>query len=203
MATLALQNRILSFWFHNTLGTVPAGSQLAFRKEWFMRSDEMDQTIIANFKAPLDEAIQEDKHIAELKQTPQGLLAAIILLDQFPRNVYRGTPQAFSGDAKALSLTRYAMAEKLDVKLHAIERLFVYLPLEHSEKREDQDKAVEQFEQLKKDTPEDPIMDLTLKYAVDHRDVIAKFGRFPHRNAILGRTSTDEELRYLADGGGF
>ena len=124
-----------------------------------------------------------------LSETPEGSLALVIILDQFPRNMYRGTPQAFASDAKALKVAKEAVEKKFDRDLLPMQRMFLYLPFEHSENIDDQEQSVKFFENLGDE--------LALKYAIEHRDAITQFGRFPHRNAILGRESTPEELRFL------
>ena len=128
-------------------------------------------------------------------------LAEILLLDQFTRNIFRGTPRAFAGDARALVLARRMVAGGADAALDAVERAFVYLPFEHAEDPASQDESVRLFTAL---AAADARQDSSLDYAHRHRDVIRRFGRFPHRNAILGRASTAEEGAYLAQpGSGF
>jgi uncharacterized protein (DUF924 family) len=127
---------------------------------------------------------------------PRGGLALLILLDQLSRNLHRGAAEAFAGDAKARAIARDMIARGFDQALTPVERMFVYLPFEHSEDLADQDLSVRLFEALEADLSEK-----TLDYAVRHRDVIQRFGRFPQRNAALGRTSTSDELAYLAEPG--
>ena len=122
-------------------------------------------------------------------ETPRGTLALIILLDQFSRNLHRNSPEAFAADGKAREIARTAIERGIDRMLGEVERMFVYLPFEHSEDLADQDQSVRLFTSLGEDMT---------RYAEDHRDVIRRFGRFPHRNAALGRTSTPDELAYLA-----
>ena len=130
-----------------------------------------------------------------LAATPRGTLALIILLDQFSRNLHRGSPEAFAADAKARQIARAAVAQGLDLQFGPVERLFLYLPFGHSEDLADQDESVRLFETLDEEQSD---------WARRHRDVIVRFGRFPHRNAVLGRTSTPEEEAYLAEpGAGF
>ncbi|WP_338089144.1 DUF924 family protein [Nannocystis pusilla] len=125
---------------------------------------------------------------------PRGALALVILLDQFPRNMFRGTPEAFASDAKAREVANAALDAGHEHALTQEERLFLYLPLEHSEELADQERCVELMRALD-ETP------MWLDYAVRHRDVIARFGRFPHRNAVLGRESTAEECEFLMQPG--
>ncbi|MFZ2237491.1 MAG: DUF924 family protein, partial [Dokdonella sp.] len=133
-------------------------------------------------------------------------LALLILLDQFPRNLFRDSPRAFSGDAKALSLALSGIERGDDQRVHPLARLFCYLPLEHSEDLPMQERSVALFRKLNEDATAEATaqFDGWLDYAIRHRDVIAKFGRFPHRNAVLGRESTAAERDYLAEpGSGF
>ena len=131
----------------------------------------------------------------------QGALALLILLDQFPRNLFRGEAKAFAGDPQARQLAETALDQGWDKGLSAVEKLFVYLPFEHSEALADQERSVALFSAL---AAEHPGCDGFLDYARRHHEVIARFGRFPHRNAALGRPSTPEETGYLAQpGSGF
>jgi uncharacterized protein (DUF924 family) len=135
--------------------------------------------------------------------TPRRRLALILLFDQVPRNIYRGTAQAFAFDSRALALSFEGLQLAADQALHPLERIFFYLPLEHAESMEAQDAAVRAFERLVADAPPDmrDFLAYTAKYAYRHRDVIAKFGRFPHRNEALRREATAAEIEYLANGG--
>ena len=127
----------------------------------------------------------------------------IILFDQVPRNCYRGTAAAFAFDREALTLAYEGLQVAADAALEPVERVFFYLPLEHAESVEAQDACVAAFERLVAEAPEElrGLAAATLKYARGHRDIIAKFGRFPHRNVALGRESTPAELEWLASGG--
>ena len=138
--------------------------------------------------------------------SPRGRLALILLLDQLPRVIHRGTPAAFAQDHRARRAAAKGIESGADRLLRPIERVFFYLPFEHSEDPDDQRRSVELFEGLVDEVPVDwePTFDEYLDYAVRHREVVDRFGRFPHRNAILGRESTPEELEYLAQpGSGF
>jgi len=131
-----------------------------------------------------------------------GVLAEIILLDQFSRNIFRGAAMAFEQDRQARKLCRQAMQKGQDMMLPPVQRAFLYMPLQHSERLEDQDDSVECYEQLARSTQGlvADFMGSFLQSARDHRDIIARYGRFPHRNRALSRTSTPDELDYL-DGG--
>ncbi|MEQ8355103.1 MAG: DUF924 family protein [Kiloniellaceae bacterium] len=135
---------------------------------------------------------QQAGRYAAWRREPRGCLATCLLLDQLPRNIYRATPRAFAHDAAARALTRHALKEGFDRALRDVERVFLYLPLEHSEDLKDQRDCVRLIAGLK-DGGE------FLSYAERHLEVIRRFGRFPHRNAILGRDSTEAELAFLKE----
>ena len=179
---------VLDFWF--------AGDGTRERSVWFEANAAFD-TECARFADALHTAL--DGGFDHWADTPRGMLALIVLLDQFPRNLHRGSPNAFAADAKARVLARDAVARGLDRMLHPVERSFLYLPFEHSEDLTDQDESVRLFETMRL-----ALGDSTAEYAYRHRDLIRRFGRFPHRNAVLGRDSTPEELRCLGEtGAGF
>lgn len=171
---------VLKFWFEE-LG----------REAWFQKSDATDELIRSRF-LELHERIAGESAEAALT-SPRRALATIILLDQFPRNMFRGTARAFATDNKALEVARGAVERGLDKVLDKDGRAFMYLPFEHSEDLGDQERAVELFTPLGDDE--------YTRYAIAHRDIIARFGRFPHRNAILGRPSTPEEEEFLKQPG--
>lgn len=181
-------------------------SALARQQLWFVKSDATDAEIRTRFGPLVEEALagQLDGWAA----TPRGRLALLVLLDQFTRNLFRGTPRSFAGDARALPLALEGMALGHDrhADLPAVARIFCYLPLEHAEDPALQARSVAAFEALADGAEADTRAFLagTLDYARRHRDVIARYGRFPHRNPILGRESTAEEREYLAQpGSGF
>ena len=127
----------------------------------------------------------------------------MILLDQFTRNIYRGDARAFAGDPQARELVKQGLATGLDKALTPIQRSFFYMPLEHSESLQDQDQCVALFEQLLEEVPQQgkAVIQSSLDFAIKHRDIIRQFGRFPHRNQAIGRSSTPEEQAYLNSGG--
>jgi uncharacterized protein (DUF924 family) len=135
--------------------------------------------------------------LPEWESKPADCLALVLLLDQFPRNMFRGTAQAFATDPIALRVARSAVADGLDQKMRPLERMFAYLPFEHAESLEMQEKGCELMEAL----AQFPETEDVYRYAVLHRDIIARFGRFPHRNAALGRDSTREEEAFLKEPG--
>jgi uncharacterized protein (DUF924 family) len=185
---------ILEFWF--------ADGPDQFRQAWFTKDAAFDAEIGRRFGTLLTPA--REGALDAWAETPEGALALLILLDQFPRNLFRGTPDAFASDAHAQALARRVVLERrLDLKLAPMQRVFLYLPFEHAESLEAQNISVALFEGLR-DWPAHAAPGGVIPYAWAHRAVIARFGRFPHRNAVLGRESTAAELAYLAQpGAGF
>ncbi|MFM9862389.1 MAG: DUF924 family protein [Micropepsaceae bacterium] len=181
---------VLDFWF---LAEDHAGHN-ARRDVWFKKDDAFDAAIRSRFGALIERAL--NGALTPWTATADGTLATIIVLDQFTRNVFRNTPRAFAGDAQALSLARRLVAEGAGRKLPGVRRLFVYLPFEHAEDLTTQEESLHLFRRLAKDEP--PLADL-LTWAERHQAVVARFGRFPHRNAILARATTPEEEAFLRD----
>jgi uncharacterized protein (DUF924 family) len=184
---------VLDFWF-GAPGSEAAGKP---RREWFVKSEAFDATVRERFGATI--AIAAAGGLREWDETgPQGVLARILVLDQFARNAFRGKPQSFAGDALALAAARGLVDSGADQGLAPLQRAFVYMVFEHAEDAGMQARAVELFTVL---AAEHPGFDDMLDYAQRHRAVIARFGRFPHRNAILGRASTPEESAFLQQPG--
>ncbi|HEY4253364.1 MAG TPA: DUF924 family protein [Roseomonas sp.] len=182
---------ILDFWF--------AGDRETQQERWFRRDDAFDDAIRTRFGNWLAPA--RDGALDAWAADAPGALALVILLDQFPRNLHRGSTLAFASDAKARAVARQAVLERqFDLALMPMERCFLYLPFEHSEERADQDISVALFEGLR-DVPSHRKPGGTIEYAWRHRDVIARFGRFPHRNKVLKRQDSSVEARYLASPG--
>jgi len=175
-------DKVLDFWFNE-----------ADSKDWFERSDAFDAVIRDRFAAAVEMARGGD--YSEWDTTPKGCLALIILIDQFSRNLYRDSPEAWSADARALACTRRALDAGHDVALTTDERKFLYMPLMHSEALADQEDCVRLFGELAAGNKDD----VSLDFAIRHRDIVARFGRFPHRNDVLGRASTDEEVAFLQE----
>ncbi|WP_025899678.1 DUF924 family protein [Sneathiella glossodoripedis] len=174
---------ILDFWFfpksHPDYGTN--------RDEWFQKNDDFDAEIKSRFleiyeKARAGELLSWTEH-------KEGSLALIILLDQFPRNMFRASKKAFETDGKAREITRHMLDRGFFDQLKDFEKTFAALPLEHSENLQDQQQSLMLFKQFG--------TELQIEYAQKHLDIIEKFGRFPHRNAALGRESTPEEIEFL------
>lgn len=173
---------VLDFWFAPGM-----------EDRWFKRSDDFDREIVSRFGA-----LYERSRLGELNdwaETREGALALTIVLDQFPRNMFRGSPRAFESDHQARTLCRKVLAKGFDKASSLEERRFLYLPLEHSESLRDQKDSVEAFRQLADEE--------ALDYAVQHHDIIAQFGCFPHRNAVIGRETTPDEAEFLKTHKGF
>jgi len=184
---------VLDFWFG------PPGSEAASgpRREWFVKSDAFDDRIRQHFGTAIDQALAGGLREWDL-EGPQGALARLLVLDQFTRNAYRNTPQSFAGDTLALAAARQLVDSGAHKELPPLQRAFVYMPFEHAEDAYMQERAVELFTNL---AAEHPGFDEMLDYAHRHRGVIARFGRFPHRNEILGRASTPDEIEFLGQPG--
>jgi uncharacterized protein (DUF924 family) len=178
---------ILDFWF----GSPDDPSYGKPRQIWFSKKPDFDEELQSRFIKDYQKAAAG--YLDEWIDLPETCLALILLLDQFPRNMFRGTPQAFATDWEALSAAHHAVAQGYDRKLMAVQRWFIYCPFEHSENLEHQVRSVKLFQQLS----DDPESAGAIAYAIRHLEVIERFGRFPHRNEILGRVSTLEEKDFL------
>lgn len=175
---------VLDFWF----GASPHAS----RPEWFRKDPAFDAAIRERFGGTIAQALAGG--FGEWCHAPLGALARVIVLDQFTRNVFRDTAEAFSGDERALATARAAIDAGFDSSMDAFERVFLYLPFEHSEDIQLQDRSVALFMALGKAHVG---METNVDFAHKHRAVIARFGRFPHRNKALGRASTAAEVAFL------
>lgn len=182
-----LARDILEFWF----GPQPH----ATRAQWFRKNPDFDATIRTRFGDAIEAALAGS--YLQWLDDPRGALARILLLDQFTRNAFRDTPRAFAGDTQALADAASAIDVGFDRRLDRYERSFMYLPFEHAEDAAAQARAVELCAGLAEDTGDPSV----LEWAEKHAAVVRRFGRFPHRNAILGRTSTDEEVAFLTQPG--
>jgi uncharacterized protein (DUF924 family) len=191
-AVAAEAQAVLDFWF-GAEGSATHGSA---RTEWFAKDDAFDRTIVDRFGGSIERALRGE--LDGWAPEPRSGLARILLLDQFTRNAFRATPRAFAGDPQALAAASASVGGRLDEQLPPFMRAFVYMPFEHAENLAMQDEAVRLFTRL---AAADPSFASMLDYAHKHRAVIERFGRFPHRNAILGRQSTTEELEFLQQPG--
>ena len=179
------------------VGDITPSGILAFwreagRERWYERSDAFDAEVRRRFLALWQKAVAGE--IASWEASDDGALALVIVLDQFPRNMFRGTPQAFASDALARDVARRAIDRGVDARVDPVLLEFLYLPFMHSEHLPDQLHCVALFQNTENAE--------NLKYAREHADIIQRFGRFPHRNRLLGRDTTAEEQAFL-DGGGF
>lgn len=192
---------VLQFWFGELDGS--GLSSPAQQKRWFNPPQGMDEAIGHQFGHFVEQALQGGLH--NWTDSPPGRVALVILLDQFTRNIYRGTPRAFAGDAQALSLARQTVREGLLAALPLIHRVFLCLPFEHAEDLAAQDEGLRCMDAILADCGQSALTRVEdfKRYMLAHREVIARFGRFPHRNAILGRRSTPEEQAWLKKHGGF
>jgi uncharacterized protein (DUF924 family) len=181
-AIMVLANDILSFWFHE-----------AGKGHWFKQSDAFDTQCRERFSAALESAARAE--FWPWRASPAGRCAEIILLDQLSRNIFRGTARAFAQDGMALVLAQEAVAGGDDLRMTPDERYFTYMPYMHSESLAVHDEALRLFETLGHEQ--------ALRYERAHREVIARFGRYPSRNAALGRVNTPEEETYLANNKGW
>ena len=178
------KEEIIHFWFEEL------EPQL-----WFQSTPQIDEDIRERFEVTYEMA--DDGLCNSWSIDAEGCLALVILLDQFPRHMYRGTPKAFGTDEQALLIAKQAIHKGFDQVLDIVKRGFMYVPFQHSEVLSDQKRSVELFEVIKDDNP------TGFMYAERHLVPIEKFGRFPHRNEILGRESTEEEIEFLKTHGGF
>ncbi len=175
-------DEVLDFWFKELTA-----------QDWFGGDKTLDETIKTRFK-PLYQDMRSNFRVDSVEDA-RTALAAIILFDQFPRNIYRGSPAAFGTDDMALGLSRRALDREFDRQLSETEKQFMYMPFMHSEVMADQERCVDLFRSLGNENG--------LKFAIEHRDMVAKYGRFPHRNKALGRESTAAEVELLESHPGY
>ena len=197
--TKATADAVLQFWFGNEQDDTKTAEQK--NKLWWSKDTAVDQEISDRFKKSILAAANGE--LDEWASQPRDLLALILLTDQFPRNMYRGLPTSFAFDALALQWSLIALDHGFERHLRPIERVFLYLPLEHSEVLEHQHRSVQLFEKLLADVAAEHKKTFSgfVQFAIRHRDIVARFGRFPHRNEIFGRESTEEELAFLQTAG--
>ncbi len=187
---------ILEYWFSNALSSPDAYMERF--KFWYSVSEETDNEIKEKFSDTLQVAGLGG--MDDWKAEPRSLLALTIVLDQFPRNIHRGTAMCFAYDDRALACCMQAIESGMDKDLHPGERQFLYLPLQHSEDPEVQELSVKTYEGLVEECSDSDFGEMLSSgagYAHKHRDIIAQFGRYPHRNDAVGRESTPEEIEYL------
>ena len=183
--------KVLDFWFGRE-GDPVYGQ---FRNEWFRKDPAFDARVTEQFADLYEEAAVGN--LDGWRDDAESCLALVLVLDQFPRNMFRGDERTHAEDDRALGASEYAVEHALDRELPAFQRMFLYMPFMHSESVEDQRRSVELFERL---AGEEGAPDV-VSYAVAHRDIVERFGRFPHRNEILGRETTPEEAVFLTKEG--
>ena len=191
---------LLAYWFD--VDVHDAAAMQAAMRRWFAGSAGEDRELERRFGALAREALAGA--LDSLAAAPRGRLGLILLLDQLPRNLHRGRPEAFAGDARALALSTDGLDRDLDTTLAPVERIFFCMPLQHAEDRAIQARSVAAFAALAAEPAPAPLaaaLGSCADYAVAHRDIVERFGRFPHRNRILGRESTRAEQEFLATGG--
>lgn len=191
--------RILDFWFDGNIDDPHALDRAVAR--WFQGDEALDRTIAGEFEPLIPRAAAGE--FETWGEEARGRLALILLLDQFPRNAYRDTPNAFAFDRIALAHCLEGISRGQDLGLHPVERVFFYLPLEHAESLPVQDESVRRFEALRDEAPEALAAHFENfhAFAERHREIILRFDRFPHRNAILGRPSTPAETAFIEEAG--
>ena len=192
-------NRVLDFWFgdDNQINRIVAQQS----KLWWGKNRELDNKIITDFGVLYESAISAE--LNEWQNSARGQLALIILLDQFSRVIHRDTALAFSQDKNALAIALDGIGKDIDKSLSLIERVFYYMPLEHSEDIDIQENSVRLFKQLLFEAPDQFSSEFEnyLNFAIQHKNIIERFHRFPHRNKILERFSSADELAFLAEPG--
>jgi uncharacterized protein (DUF924 family) len=194
------RDEVLEFWFGAAaLDPAAAVFSPADMRRWFAGGEEIDKTIRERFGALVDRALAGE--LDDWAMDIRSRVALILLLDQFPRNIYRDTPQAYAGDERAQRLVHEALDGSLDSALRPEERLFLVMPLMHAEDLRAQDRLAVEMERLREGALPAlrPLFDAGVEQSKKYRDIIARFGRFPHRNAALGRESTPEEVEFLRD----
>ena len=201
---MSTPREIIDFWFEGVNDAERIDKNKNPFRKWFAKDDRFDEEIRDRFEEDLVRASGGD--MDSWGETPEGRLARILLFDQFSRNMYRDTSQAFATDPLALDLSRRSVQDGLDMKLPLLQRIFVYMPFTHAEDSQSQEEGVRLFEELledcrRKNPANAGYFEYNLKFARMHRDIIARFGRFPHRNTMLDRPSTPQEKIFLSQPG--
>ena len=190
---------IIEFWLGSSLDSPESASG---RKDWWYKGGPpVDDEIRTRFGVLVQQACANE--LVVWQSTPEGALALVLLLDQFTRNIYRNTPQAYSGDARAFEVVTQAIERNIDTALPAVSRIWFYHPYHHAENVEEQDRGLALLNKLQNEAPEEwkPYVKQSIDGWTRHRDIVARFGRFPHRNAVLARDSTKEEKTFLETNG--
>ncbi len=190
---------IVTFWLGESLHDPEAANTR--REWWYDGGTSVDDEIRSRFGALIPRAFNGE--LSDWEATPEGALALILLLDQFTRNIHRGTPDAYLGDPRAFEIVNRTIDRNLDQALHPVARIWLYHPFHHAERVEDHNRGIALLHDMLPSAPGEwhPHIERSITGWGRHRDIVARFGRFPHRNAVLGRQSTEEEHAFLADGG--
>ena len=188
-------SEIAAVWLDSSLESPEAASNR--REWWYTGGAAVDDDIRARFGDLIPKACAGK--LMAWQSTPDGALALIVLLDQFTRSIYRNTPRAYAGDACAYDVVTRAIEQNLDSALPTVSRIWLYHPFHHAEDVEDQDKGLALLDKLREEAPAEwhPYVERSIEGWARHRNIVARFGRFPHRNAVLGRDSTEEEYDFL------
>ncbi len=189
---------ILDYWFADIGDGFDIKSQ---QKIWYLGDETVDNDIQQRFGDWVERALARE--LDNWCVTPEGTLALVLLLDQFTRNIYRNSAKAFSGDELARQIVNDALAMSVEQKLTSIQHTFLYMPFMHSESLDDQERCIALFETLLQAVPAEGkrCIEGNLDFAIQHKNIIEAYGRFPYRNAVLGRENTEHELNYLNNGG--
>jgi uncharacterized protein (DUF924 family) len=189
--------KIVTFWLGPGLDSPEAA--FARRDWWYDGGATVDEEIRSRFGALVPAACKGA--MQDWQTTPDGALALVLLLDQFTRNLYRNTPEAYAGDARAFAVVEQAIDRNLDRALHPVARIWLYHPFHHAEQVEEQYRGLALLDALLRSAPSlwHPYIRRSIKGWTRHRNIVARFGRFPHRNPVLGRESTDEERSFMAE----
>lgn len=189
--------KILEYWF-GELDEHGRADESRF-KLWFGKSEETDQYLTENYTELLESAKRGE--LDAWKENAEGLVAFIVLLDQFSRNIYRDTAEMYAADEQVLNAAKHGVETGMDKEMPISHKVVTYMPFMHSENLEDQEQCIELFKNLQNEVPEavKESVQGNIDYAIKHRDVVKEYGRFPHRNQILGRESTDKEKEYLSN----
>ena len=192
-------SEIVAFWFGSSLESPEVAS--GRRDWWYKGGAPVDDDIRARFGELVPQACARE--LMAWQSTPDGALALILLLDQFTRNLYRNTPQAYAGDACAFEIVTWAIEQKLDIALPPVSRIWLYHPFHHAEDVEDQDRGLVLLNELRQEALAEwhPYVERSIEGWTRHRNIVACFGRFPHRNAVLARDSTNKEHEFLKANG--
>eukprot|EP00761_Pharyngomonas_kirbyi_P004070 gb/GECH01004074.1/.p1 GENE.gb/GECH01004074.1/~~gb/GECH01004074.1/.p1 ORF type:complete len:245 (+),score=80.36 gb/GECH01004074.1/:1-735(+) len=194
--------QVLNFWFNDSYTNNECSKELL--QKWFSKDSELDKEIESKFGQLIDQA--RNKHLDEWKNNGLSASALIILVDQFSRNIFRGSPKSFDCDNYALDLSKHVISNHQLEDLTFKVQMFVLMPFMHAEDIQIQEEGVQRFNEMAQkatDTSFEGIGEQTVKFAKEHRDIVQKFGRFPHRNAVMGRENTKDEEEFLKVHSGF